>query len=360
MRALEAVLALLSLLPTSASFVQKPYSGDRHLRQLSSICFAAADGISTQLESEVNIQSPKMARLTSALGLDPEEVKKMSNSMGEARFQRLDTVNARHLGLFFRDEMSMSEEQVRRMIVKRPGILSYRRENVKKTAHFFVHEVGLSTEEFASMMEVSRGNALTHSVDRRLRPVLDFFRDEIGCSKFKWIARRYPQIFSHGVDEVLRPRAQFLHDRLDLKRRSDVSQIASKFPPIFWLSEENLLSKIDFLRTAMALKEDEMRDLLVTYPQILGLSLEGNLIPTVAFLLDEDGAGLTREQLNYFVLYQPALVAYSLANRIRPRIERMSACGISLSYSPPGIMSYTNSQFDEWLEMQTTSWSISN
>jgi hypothetical protein len=153
-----------------------------------------------------------------------------------------------------------------------------------------------------------------------------------------------------------------MYSKLKLERWADLSQIASKYPPSFWLAEENTGPKLEYLQQTLELGIGELsylREIIVTYPQLLGLSLEDNLRPTVEFFLSEDGADLAVSQLRYFVSYQPAILAYSLEKRIKPRIQRMRDAGIRLEYSPPVIMSYTDSKFDVWLEQQTTTWSIS-
>eukprot|EP00594_Rhizosolenia_setigera_P013638 CAMPEP_0178976632 /NCGR_PEP_ID=MMETSP0789-20121207/23956_1 /TAXON_ID=3005 /ORGANISM="Rhizosolenia setigera, Strain CCMP 1694" /LENGTH=115 /DNA_ID=CAMNT_0020665771 /DNA_START=335 /DNA_END=682 /DNA_ORIENTATION=+ len=114
-------------------------------------------------------------------------------------------------------------------------------------------------------------------------------------------------------------------------------------------------------------------------PQILGLSLECNLRPKIEFFLQDadtvdetssfvdyyneaisGGGGLTREQLKEFVLYQPALLSYSLENRIAPRVKIMRDNDISLQFSPSYVLSMTDKKFEKWLDMQTSSWSISD
>lgn len=253
----------------------------------------------------------------------------------------------------------MAEDQANKLLDKRPQLLRYSQTKMIKTTDFFFFEVGLSKEEYIKMISLYP-SVFMYSVDKRLRPTVAFFRDEICSSKWKWIACRYPQIFSHSVDNTLRPRASFMIESLGLERRADLAHIASKFPPVFWLPEDNILTKMAYLKEALELSTSELRNVLVTFPQVLGLSLEKNLQPTIEFLLSQDGAELDVKYLKYFVLYQPALLAYSLDNRIRPRIRRMKKSGISFAYAPPTIMSYTNSTFDEWLEEQTTSWSISD
>ena len=150
---------------------------------------------------------------------------------------------------------------------------------------------------------------------------------------------------------------KFFMEELRLHSHDDISQIASKFPPTLWLPEHTILSKTQFLRDELGLTHDELRSVLVSFPQVLGLSLDENLRLTVDFLLREidgkddeggGGAGLSRDRLREFVLYQPALLAYSLEGRIRPRIQNMNSRGVSFGYAPANIMCKTNEKFDEW------------
>ena len=125
------------------------------------------------------------------------------------------------------------------------------------------------------------------------------------------------------------------------------TQVVAKFPPTLWLSEENLQSKLNFLSESLNLDGSELRSIIVSYPQILGLSLQNNLRHKMDFFLDASvqvvdpatlllpgdksqkktngsiNCGLSRNQLKEFVIYQPALLAYSLENRLKPRIPRI-------------------------------------
>ena len=79
-------------------------------------------------------------------------------------------------------------------------------------------------------------------------------------------------------------------------------------------------------------------------PQLLGLSLEHNLQPKITFLKNEIGLVKLKE----FVVYQPALLAYSLEKRIRVRIEKMKEKGICFGYCQPYLMSVSDAKFDSW------------
>jgi hypothetical protein len=171
------------------------------------------------------------------------------------------------------------------------------------------------------------------------------------------VISRYPQVFSVKVNGLY-DKAKFFQTNMALTQWREVSYIISMFPPVLWLSEDNLLEKASFLKKELDVNEAEFRDILITYPQILGLAVTRNLRPKVNFLLDDSGAGLTRDQLKEFVSYQPALLAYSLEGRIRPRIMQMRKHYISFAYAPPHLMSYSDSKFEEWFNTQVSTWSI--
>mmetsp|Transcript_28367 Transcript_28367/g.42421 ORF Transcript_28367/g.42421 Transcript_28367/m.42421 type:complete len:168 (-) Transcript_28367:129-632(-) len=165
---------------------------------------------------------------------------------------------------------------------------------------------------------------------------------------------------------------------------ADLRFMILSYPQVLGLSlEDNLRPKIDYLladptttTTTTALVEEENIeevDLVLEekQQQISDSQEEGNEIITLTTTEEEaaaamttttervgGGAGLTRDELKEFVLYQPALLAYSLEKRIRPRIGKMTENGIRFSYSPPHLMSMTDVKFNEWLTKQTSTWSI--
>lgn len=250
---------------------------------------------------------------------------------------------------FFQSEMvGLNTNQLRKMIVMRPQLLSYTLSNVQATTTYFRGELGLSSTEYASLLQ-SYPSVLMYSIDNRLRPTVDFLQNTCGGGKDNWtswkrVVYSYPNVFSHSLEKTLLPKVKFLCSRGDERslglKRSELSQIVAKFPPILWLSEDNLQSKVDFLSKSIGLNCLELKSIIVSYPQILGLSLHNNLRPKVDFFLECSGkstgdhhsihCNLSKNQLKDFVLYQPALLAYSLENRLRPRISRMQEKNIFL------------------------------
>ena len=105
-------------------------------------------------------------------------------------------------------------------------------------------------------------------------------------------------------------KANFLLKAMKLRRWNDLSSIVSAFPPVLWLSETNIQQKVHFLSTELELDNEDVRDLLVTYPQIIGLSVDKNLRHKVDYFIGEGdtgeggGVGLSRQKLKELVMYQ--------------------------------------------------------
>lgn len=325
------------------------------------------------------------------LGLSESEQKRMYSRwpVCPKRIRRLGRHRLHEWFAFFLAQ-GLDHDQLRKMIVSRPQLLSYKLSNVQSTTAFFREDIALSSKEFASLLK-AYPSVLMYSIDKRLRPTVDFLQNECGGGKDNWASWKrviysYPTIFSHSLDGRLLPKIEFFCNETGGKslglKRSELSQVVAKFPPALWLSEENLQSKIDFLTESLDLKRSELIQLLVSYPQILGLSLD-NLRRKLIFFLDANEGDhnspslllpgdahrreshdpitcdLSRDQLKEFVLYQPALLAYSLEKRLKPRIQRMQEKNIFFHYCPKNLMSYTDEKFDDWLSTQVSTWSVS-
>jgi len=199
-------------------------------------------------------------------------------------------------------------------------------------------------------------------------------------------------VYSYSIDKTLRPKAEFFCNEVGLTR-PELSQVVGLFPPNLWLDTKDLREKIDFLSSCLDLTDDELRGMIVSFPQILGLSVDNNLVPKMNFFLDPATRGLgsndtsisssdddyvhcwlRKNQLKDLVLYQPvggegvnfellsnsptfecrnpqlpqALLAYSLDKRLKPRVRQLQSANISFFYAPKNLMSYTDLKFNQW------------
>ena len=229
------------------------------------------------------------------------------------------------------------------MLVARPQVLTYQVSKWTSLIDYLEKELDLSTDEVSHMIRLAP-HLITYSVDTQLRPTVDFLQTLGSPERIRHVVSRYPHVLARRVNKVLKPKLDYLAERLQLERPTDAGEIVLKYPPIFWLTPELLDSKVTFLETELDLTAVELSFLIGSYPQVLGLSLENNLQPKVEFLRQS----LSTEELREFVLYQPSLLAYSLENRLRPRLDLLKYHSIMFAYSPPYLMSLTDSKFQEW------------
>jgi hypothetical protein len=291
--------------------------------------------ISSQLDRDLEVDASGKNKLENAS-------KKLTTYRG----------NTRSIVMYFRHALQMDRDCVAKTILKAPQILNYSFGKIEATVKY-LQSRGFS-DEFIAKMIGSRPMIVGYSIEKKIRPILDYLEVDLGIEFYHKLVARYPQVLTIKVDGLIN-RSQFLKSNLNVgsagAKKLDVSYMISGFPPVLWLSEENLSEKVNFLQNQFAFEDYELRDTMVTYPQILGLAIETNLQPKIAFLLmdsKDGGAGLTFDELKELVMYQPAILGYSLEKRILPRIRRMKENYISLSYAPPTLLSFTNAKFDQW------------
>jgi len=269
----------------------------------------------------------------------------------------LEKMNRRNVRRIFQlfYELGMTTDFLSGVILKAPQLLSYSSVNIQKSIKYLQNE-GLTNEGICKMIHI-RPMILAGSTreGKRMDLIFRFLQKDLNIDSKK-LFYRYPQVLELKADGLIE-KARFLSQVLKLRRWNDVSSVISTFPPLLWLSESNVQEKVNFLEKEFELDDDDLRDIIVTYPQIMGLSVEKNLKLKVDFMLSEHVA-LTRIELKDLVLYQPALLAYSLEGRIKPRLCKLQENSISFSYAPPYLMSLSDSKFEEWLEVQISTWSI--
>lgn len=312
------------------------------------------------LSSDFNGIKSIAEHISGDLELNPLQTQKIDNVSGMFTVYR---GNIRLVIRSFRNMLQLDKACIARIILKAPKLVNYSHTKIASSIEFF-QQRGFSSEEIGKMI-ASRPMILTYSTGNKIKSVLDVLERDLGIPKCKSIVVRYPQVLTVNADSIVE-RARFLRSNFHFGCASgsewlDVSNIISGFPPVLWLSEGNLVNKILFLQKEFDFRNEEMRDILVTFPQMLGLSTETNLRPKIDFLLlpsQSGGAGLSREELKELVLYQPAVLAYSLEGRIKPRVERMKKNFITLSYAPMSLMSFSDTKFDQWLLTQQLTWSI--
>lgn len=265
---------------------------------------------------------------------------------------RWSRTNVRKVIYLFQTRLlDLTQNQLQTIFTSNPQLLGMQSSTLCQTFDFFQNEIELDSISISRMVRTVP-TVLAYSIDHKLRPTIEFLQYEVGGGSGEWngwkrIISRYPQCLTQSLENVLRPNVSFLqNDVLHLQRLSDVAKIVSLFPPTMWLQTTLIERKVQYLKSSLQLSKEEVRDVIVTFPQILGLSVEHNLMAKIDFFLSD--AEMTHDQLKDFVLYQPALLAYSLEGRLRPRIKQLQHSSITFGYTPPYLMSLSDDKFKNW------------
>jgi mTERF len=150
---------------------------------------------------------------------------------------------------------------------------------------------------------------------------------------------------------------------------SNVQKILYRAPGLLGLDvDRNVQNKMDFLRQRLDLTDAELATVVTAMPTLLFLNVETNLRPKLDYLTDvlaaassckssQQSEATTLSALRDMVLRLPILLGYSLALRIRPRVEAMIQAGLLLDLDHVSYrgcitigMPMKQDAFDVWLQ----------
>ncbi|KAL3779069.1 hypothetical protein ACHAW5_005674 [Stephanodiscus triporus] len=272
---------------------------------------------------------------------------------------------------------SRTRRVLSRAVIGQPTLLHLNVEtNLMPTANFLRDACDLSDRELAALISANPG-VLGLSVSRNLAPTIGFLRDVLArdgrgggggggeggedesraSSSLRRCTLRHPQILSLSLENLRAKRDYFDGiDRLDEPSPSgddDVggrggtrkpaaslaARILATAPSTYSLSlTENIIPKVEYLAGLWGVDRsaridgrggrNSLSDNLREYPQVLTLSKDGNIVPTLSFFnmtgyvrLDANGAVQVRESSTQQPkpVIRSRYIATSLYNRLLPR-----------------------------------------
>lgn len=107
--------------------------------------------------------------------------------------------------------------------------------------------------------------------------------------------------------------------------------------------------QVPWMVETLNLPRDVILRVITSYPDLLNLSTEKNLGPTIQFFYDEMGA--SREEVSEVVARGGKALLYSLEKRWKPRVARIRAKGVTPCFHDhwKPIANRSPAKFDEWL-----------
>lgn len=250
--------------------------------------------------------------------------------------------------------LRLSDDNLKKLVMKRPQLLGFSMENLGGTTGFFRYELNLYGEELGNML-VRAPYLLSYSVPNNLYPTVVYLRDEVfGCygdidrrrEAVSATIKRFPLLLGYSLEDNLKKKVKFLKARLGVSPR-ELARMISTYPQMLSLStEKNLRPKFNLFTQQLEFSREELRSVIVLTPTTLSLSLENNLKPKIQYLLKD--VGLTKKQLRRLILQTPGMLSYSFESRMKPRMENLIAAGRDWDDIPAPVIGLTEKKFVKW------------
>lgn len=207
------------------------------------------------------------------------------------------------------------QERLKALVMGHPKVLSASLErNLKPTVDFFLRDVGLTELEFGKVMYRRGGSLLEANVERTLTRKVDFLRDELGLEL---------DMEEASADVDVDVDVDGIHidpNDVNIQRMDAGEQV--KLEPRFPSTDADADAEQDGTRKQKLTNYEKKRllaQMIATAPDILTLSIDKNLKPKFDYFRHE--LNFTKEQLQYVILKRPQLLALNLDRNIIPKVE---------------------------------------
>ena len=249
---------------------------------------------------------------------------------------------------FLRRDIEFERDDLLELVQKYPKILilSLDQNLIPKIIFFLLMTLQLDIKQIQKILLTSP-TFLDYNLESHILPMTKYFSEiEISPIEFGKILLKYPKIVSHSQRKI-KHTLGYLRFELGL-HSPQCKRVIHQAPPIFGLS--NLPRKVSFLRDRLSLSDEEVRTVISGMPTLLILGIDQNLSPKIQYLED---TMKDSEKVREAVLRLPTLLGYSLANRIRPRMEALIREQVDPSSITVGIP-MKEENFKSWLQRKST------
>ncbi|GMH42239.1 hypothetical protein BSKO_10158 [Bryopsis sp. KO-2023] len=294
----------------------------RQKRQASKKSASRKDVIGSILEKFALKKGRPQLEVFLGLGMSEANITKLVRLRREITLHRPSTI-IRKLD-FFRKTMRMSNDEIKKVLLKYPRILEYNTETTLVPRQEFLMSIGIEMEDMRKIL-LQAPSVMVLSVENTLQPRLEFLKNELGLpdGSLPKILVKHPHLMTY-TQESMNERANFLRGvglNDELLGKSILSH-----PQVLHYSVDSMSARIEYFRS-IGVEDSNLPKMLSRMPQLLSLSIEVNVAPKFDFLCDELGGG------HQTIEKSPVFLALSLEKRIMPRyyfMKQMSPRGIKL------------------------------
>lgn len=250
------------------------------------------------------------ATLFHQLGMTKADFTKLVTSRRSNGLLQLRVPTIRNKLHFFRDKLGLSNDEVRKMLVKCPRIMEHKLESTMKPHLEFLELHGVKKEDLGKVVQ-SAPQTFQLSIEETLQPRTAFLTDRLGISPegLAKILVRQPSVLTYSI--------QFMQQRIDFLIANgmpveNVAKAVVSHPQVLHYSVDSMKQKLQYLRE-IGMERQQVAQSISRLPQLLALDVRHNMKPKYNYLQSEMG-GTVQTLCSY-----PAYFSLSLLQRIIPR-----------------------------------------
>ncbi|KAL3143165.1 hypothetical protein ABBQ38_002025 [Trebouxia sp. C0009 RCD-2024] len=218
-------------------------------------------------------------------------------------------------------QLGMTKADFTKLVTSRRsnGLLQLRVPTIKNKLHFFRDEIGLSNEEVRKLL-VKCPRILEHKLESNMRPHLGFLRSH-GISKedISKVVQSAPQMFQLSTENTLQPRLLFLKDQLGVSPEA-LAKILVKLPNVLTYTTQFMQERIDFL-TANGMPLEDIAKAAVAHPQVLHYSVD-RMQEKLQYLRE---IGMGQQQVAQSISRLPQLLSLDIRHNMRPKYNYLQS-----------------------------------
>jgi hypothetical protein len=249
--------------------------------------------------------------LQNELGLSEETMWKITFEAGS--ILGMTTANIRRKVDVLRDNMNLSDDDLRTIIGRQPTILQLSADkNISPTILFLVRALDLGRDDLRLLLLASP--TILSYKQTNLKSKINFFTRlmEFSVDECRDLLLAEPKLLRAGVRTGLVPRMRFLARNLDISMEK-LRLVVQKNPRILLYSlDDNLIPKLIFyliMTLGMDLKQVERT--LLSYPYILDYNLDRHILPITKYFIQDLEVSPT--EFRGILLKFPRLLTHSLS-----------------------------------------------
>jgi hypothetical protein len=229
---------------------------------------------------------------------------------------------------YLQTRLRLDDDSLRKLFLEAPHLLPCSTDNMMETLNWLQKSLSLDDRKLSKLIRRAP-YTLGCSVPENLEPTLDWIQrrlhtlDDFSISR---VIQKMPRVLHLNIESNLEPKLDWLQNKYNFDDDA-LGKIVQRSPTILGLSIDTLEVKIGWIRKRLYLRGQDLSNFILKSPSILNCNIESNLDLTLNFYID--ALGNERDAVR-LVTMNPSLLAYSLENRLKPRLQQTKDVGIMI------------------------------